>query len=64
MNSLPSIIVVAGCLLLFAAINLHNLLRYHRHPSAGPQNPEIERQIAAPLLLAGAGTVTFFLALC
>jgi protein-S-isoprenylcysteine O-methyltransferase Ste14 len=61
MISLPYVLVVAGCLFLFIVINLDNLLRYHASRLAGSSKPEIEKRIAAPLRLAGVGTVAFFL---
>ena len=54
-------VVVAGCLSLFIAVNLDNLIRYHAGFSATSRRPEIERRIVAPLLLAGIGTLAFFL---
>ena len=60
MISLASVLV-AVCLLLFMSINLDNLLRYHAGFSAGSKRLEIEKPIAVPLLLAGVGTVAFFL---
>jgi len=53
--------LVAACLVLFAVVNLGNLLRYHTIRSATSAKPEIEKQIATPLFLAGLGTVAFFL---
>ena len=61
MIPLLNVIIVAGCLVLFTAINLDNLLRYHRSRSGRSAKPEIERQIAGSLVLAGAGTFAFFL---
>jgi protein-S-isoprenylcysteine O-methyltransferase Ste14 len=60
MVSLASVLV-AVCLFLFVSINLDNLLRYHAGFSAGSKRLEIEKSIAVPLLLAGVGTVAFFL---
>jgi protein-S-isoprenylcysteine O-methyltransferase Ste14 len=57
LNDIP----VAVCLLLFISINLDNLLRYHAGFSAESERPQIEKPIAGPLLLAGTGTVAFFL---
>jgi protein-S-isoprenylcysteine O-methyltransferase Ste14 len=61
MISLLNVTIVAGCLVLFIVINLDNLVRYHASRSATSGKPEIEKQIATPLLLAGIGTVAFFL---
>jgi protein-S-isoprenylcysteine O-methyltransferase Ste14 len=61
MISLLSVIVIAGCLLIFVAINMDNVLRYHGTRSATSAKREIERRIRTPLLLAGVGTITFFL---
>ncbi len=61
MTSVADTIIVAACLFLFIVINLDNLLRYHRSRSATSAKPEIEKTIATPLLLAGIGTVAFFL---
>lgn len=61
MIALPYVIVVAGCLFLFIAINLDNVLRYYTSRSATSAKPEIEKRIATPLLLAGVGTIAFFL---
>ncbi len=52
--------IVASCLVLFITINLDNLLRYNPGRSAASSKPEIEKRIATPLLLAGIGTVAFF----
>jgi protein-S-isoprenylcysteine O-methyltransferase Ste14 len=52
--------IVASCLVLFTAINLDNLLRYTAGRSAASSKPEIEKRLATPLLLAGIGTVAFF----
>jgi protein-S-isoprenylcysteine O-methyltransferase Ste14 len=54
-------VIVAGCLLLFIVLNLDNLVRYHAGFSATSSRPEIHRRIAAPLFLAGIGTLAFFL---
>jgi protein-S-isoprenylcysteine O-methyltransferase Ste14 len=54
-------IIVAGCLLLFIAVNLDNLLCYHTARSASSERPEIEKRIVVALLLAGLGTIAFFL---
>jgi protein-S-isoprenylcysteine O-methyltransferase Ste14 len=54
-------IVVALCLVSFAAVNLDNLLRYHAGFSAASETPGVCRPMAVPLLLAGTGTVAFFL---
>jgi protein-S-isoprenylcysteine O-methyltransferase Ste14 len=54
-------VIVAGCLLLFIVLNLDNLVRYHAGFSATSSRPEIDRRIAAPLFLAGTGTLAFFL---
>jgi len=54
-------IVVAVCLLVFVVINLDNLLRYYTVRSATAARPQVERQIATPLLIAGVGTIAFFL---
>ncbi len=61
MISVAYAIIVGVCLFLFIVINLDNLLRYHRSRSATSAKPEIEKTIATPLLLAGVGTVGFFL---
>lgn len=53
--------IVAVCLVLFIVVNLSNFLRYHTSRSATSVKPEIEKQIATPLFLAGSGTVAFFL---
>jgi len=52
--------VVAGCLLFFVVVNLHNLLLYHAGFSATSQNADVERPMATPLLLAIMGTAVFF----
>jgi len=52
--------IVAACIVLFIVINLDNLLRYNASRSAVSSKPEIEKRIATPLLLAGIGTVAFF----
>jgi protein-S-isoprenylcysteine O-methyltransferase Ste14 len=52
--------VVAACLALFIVVNLDNLLRYNAIRSSASSKPEIEKRIAAPLLLTGIGTVAFF----
>jgi protein-S-isoprenylcysteine O-methyltransferase Ste14 len=54
-------VLVAVCLFLFIGINLDNLLRYHAGFSAESERFEIEKPIAVPLLLAGIGTIAFFL---
>jgi protein-S-isoprenylcysteine O-methyltransferase Ste14 len=54
-------VTVAACLSLFAIVNLDNILRFHRIRSATSAEPGIEKRIAVPLLLAGTGTITFFL---
>lgn len=54
-------IVVGLCLVLFAVVNLDNLLRYHAGFSAVSETPGIAQPMAVPLLLAGVGTVAFFL---
>jgi protein-S-isoprenylcysteine O-methyltransferase Ste14 len=61
MIPLPYVVIVAACLSLFAVVNLDNILRFHRIRSATSAKPEIEQRIAVPLLLAGAGTIAFFL---
>ena len=61
MVSLPYVIVVAGCLLLFIVINLDNVLRYRASRSTASAKPQIEKRIAIPLSLAGVGTIAFFL---
>jgi protein-S-isoprenylcysteine O-methyltransferase Ste14 len=61
MVSIFNAIVVAGCLLLFVAINLDNLLRYYTRRSAISERPELEKRIVVPLSLAGIGTIAFFL---
>ena len=53
--------VVAGCLLLFSIVNLHNLLLYHAGFSATSQESDVERPIATSLLFATMGTAAFFL---
>ena len=53
--------VVAGCLLVFIIVNLHNLLRYHAGFSATSQDTGAEKPIVGPLILAIIGTATFFL---
>jgi protein-S-isoprenylcysteine O-methyltransferase Ste14 len=58
---LPYLVIVAACLSLFAVVNLDNILRFHRIRSATSAKPEIEQGIAVPLLLAGTGTIAFFL---
>jgi hypothetical protein len=57
----PYVVIVAACLSLFAVINLDNILRLHRIRSATSAKREIEKRVARPLLLAGAGTLAFFL---
>jgi protein-S-isoprenylcysteine O-methyltransferase Ste14 len=57
----PAQVIVAGCLVLFVAVNLDNLLRYHTSRSAKSAKPQIEKRIAVPLLLGGVGTIAFFL---
>ncbi|MGA2784098.1 MAG: isoprenylcysteine carboxylmethyltransferase family protein [Candidatus Bathyarchaeia archaeon] len=57
LNAIP----VAVCLLLFIGVNLDNLLRYHAGFSAESEGLQIVKPIAGPLLLAGTGTVMFFL---
>ncbi len=52
--------IVAACLALFTVINLDNLLRYNASRSAASSKPEVEKRIATPLLLAGIGTIAFF----
>lgn len=54
-------IIVASCLVLFIAVNLDNLLRYHAGFSATSERPGIAKPMAVPLVLAGIGTVAFFL---
>jgi protein-S-isoprenylcysteine O-methyltransferase Ste14 len=54
-------ITVAVCLFIFISVNLDNLLRYHAGFSAESESLQIEKPIAGPLLLAGAGTFAFFL---
>jgi protein-S-isoprenylcysteine O-methyltransferase Ste14 len=54
-------VTVAACLSLFAIVNLDNILRFHRIRSATSAEPGIEKRIAVPLLLAGTGTIMFFL---
>jgi len=61
MSSIFNAVIVAAFLLLFIAISLDNLLRYHAGFSATSARPEIEKSIAAPLSLAGIGTIAFFL---
>ena len=55
---------IAICLFLFITINLDNLLRYHAGFSGEQEKFEVEKPIALPLLLAGIGTVVFFLESC
>ena len=61
MISSTGVIIVAGGLSLFIVINLDNLLRYNTSRSATSARPEIEKRIAIPLLLAGIGTIAFFI---
>jgi protein-S-isoprenylcysteine O-methyltransferase Ste14 len=61
MTALLYAVIVAACLSLFAIVNLDNILRFHRIRSATSAEPEIEKRIAVPLLLAGTGTIAFFL---
>jgi len=61
MISMFNAIIVAGCLLLFLLINLDNLMRYHKFRSTASSKPEVEKEIAFPLLLVGVGTIGFFL---
>jgi protein-S-isoprenylcysteine O-methyltransferase Ste14 len=61
MISLTNVITVAACLFIFMAINLDNLMRYHKSRSATSGKPEIVKRIVVPLLLAGIGTIAFFL---
>lgn len=60
MDSWPTF-VASACLLAFIAVNLDNLLRYHTIRSATSGRPQIEKQIRIPLILAGVGTIAFFL---
>ena len=52
--------IVAACLVLFIVVSVDNLVRYNAGRSAASSKPEIEKRIATPLLLAGIGTVAFF----
>jgi protein-S-isoprenylcysteine O-methyltransferase Ste14 len=51
-------IIVVGCLFLFITVNLVNLLH---HRTRQRVTPEIEKRIAAPLLLVSVGTIAFFI---
>jgi protein-S-isoprenylcysteine O-methyltransferase Ste14 len=61
MASTFNAIIVAGCLFLFASVNLVNLLRHRTRHRITTERPEIEKRIAAPLLLVGVGTIAFFI---
>ena len=56
-----SLILLTVCLLLFFAVNLHNILRYHRTSPANEVKPEADRPNGYIVGLAAFGTALFFL---
>lgn len=53
-------ILVATCLLIFFAVNLHNLVRYHRRQPSQHVQPEVPWPGGFIMTLVAVGTVLFF----
>lgn len=56
-----SLIITAGCLAVFSAVNLHNILRYHGRPTKGASEPEVPVPQGFTVGLVALGTGAFFL---
>ena len=56
-----SLIITAGCLAVFSAVNLHNILRYHDRPTKGASEPEVPVPQGFTVGLVALGTGAFFL---
>lgn len=56
-----SLVITAGCLAVFSAVNLHNILRCHGRPTKGASEPEVPVPQGFTVGLVALGTGAFFL---
>ncbi len=55
-------VFLSVCLAVFFLINVHNIVRFHRHPNRARSYAEVERPWGFVVALAVVGTLVYFLA--